>query len=339
MAAREKRRAESSDDGLAAVRHTATGELRPRDVYYSSADNLRLYAADYGDPLSPWLPVVCLPGLTRSSRDFHQLATYLAGHRHRPRRILAFDYRGRGKSEWDKNPAGYNPLTEMADVLAGMAATGVSRAVIVGTSRGGIIGMLMAIDRPGAVAGLVLNDVGPSIEALGLARIRAYVGRTPVPDDWTDAAHIQRRLHGGLFTAWGDEDWDAFARLTYREEEGHPQSDYDPALAGTLDGVELDREMPSLWNEFSALHAIPVLSIRGENSDLLSHATVARMAREHPALSTISVPNEGHPPLLVRSSLLSRISAFITALEGSGPSAEAVIPQESPAFNLDARDD
>src|SRR5688572_4945290 len=112
-----------------------------RDVTYSSFDGLRLHVRDHGDPLSPWLPVVCLPGLTRSARDFEELALHLSTHRHRPRRVLAFDYRGRGGSQWDANIENYNPLTEMTDVFDGMVALGISRAVLVGTSRGGIIAM------------------------------------------------------------------------------------------------------------------------------------------------------------------------------------------------------
>ena len=100
---------------------------------------------------------------------------------------------------------------------------------------------------------LVLNDIGPVIEARGLARIKTYVGRTPAPDDWDDAARILRRLHGAQFTALSDSDWEAFARMTYRDENGRPAGDYDPALARTLDGIEFDRPMPTLWDEFRAL--------------------------------------------------------------------------------------
>src|SRR5690606_10573258 len=112
-----------------------------REVTYTSADGLSLSARDYGNRLSPWLPVVCLPGLSRTSRDFHALALHLAGHRHRPRRVVAFDYRGRGNSAWDRDPQGYNPVTEMNDVVSGMAHLGITRAIVVGTSRGGIIAL------------------------------------------------------------------------------------------------------------------------------------------------------------------------------------------------------
>lgn len=343
MPARRTRNSAASDDGLvpAATEGGASSEAAEpaaRDVFYSSADDLALHAKDYGDPLSPWLPVVCLPGLTRSHRDYQPLAVHLAAHRHRPRRVVAFDYRGRGRSAWASDPATYNPLKEMADVCDGMTALGIPRAVVVGTSRGGVIGMLMGVARPATVAGLVLNDMGPVIGQRGLARIRAYVGRTPTPDDWADAANIQRRLHGGQFTRWDDADWDYFARLTYREEDGRPVADYDPALATTLDGVEFDQAIPTLWDEFRALKAIPVMVIRGANSDLLSAETVAAMTATHPNLETLSVADEGHPPLLRHGQVLARISAFITAIEGAGPPSDAIVPREAPEFDLDARE-
>jgi pimeloyl-ACP methyl ester carboxylesterase len=226
-------------------------------------------------------------------------------------------------------------MTEMADVFDGMAALGVSRAIVVGTSRGGIIGMMMAMTRRSVVAGLVLNDIGPAVEARGLARIKTYVGRTPSPDDWEDAAQIQRRLHSAQFPRWTDADWDQFARLTYREENGRPVSDYDPKLATTLAGVEFDRPVPALWDEFRTLAGLPMLALRGANSDLLSAATVETMRSIHPGLESIVIPDEGHPPQLRQPQVLARISAFITAIEGSGPSPEAVVPKASETFDLD----
>lgn len=311
----------------------------PRDVTFTSSDGLTLYARHYGDPISPWLPVVCLPGLTRTSRDFEDLAVHLSTHRHRPRRVVCFDYRGRGRSAWDRKIENYNPLTEMGDVLDGMAALGIARAAIVGTSRGGIIAMLMAVARPTVLAGVVLNDVGAVIEPRGLVRIKSYVGRTPKPNDWQDAANILKKLHGGTFTGLSDEEWAAYAHTTFRDENGRPASDYDPALAETLAGIEFDRPIPALWDEFRALRAVPVLVIRGENSDLLSQETLTAMAAEHPRLESITVRGQGHAPLLRQPALLQRISAFITGLEGNGPDPMAVVPREHAAYDLDADSD
>lgn len=301
-----------------------------RDVTYYASDGLALYARDYGDRLQPWLPVVCLPGLTRNHRDFDDLATFLSNHRHRPRRVVCFDYRGRGRSAWDKNAENYNPLREMNDIFDGMAALGISRAVAVGTSRGGIVAMLMGVARPATLAGLVLNDIGPEIEPLGLARLKTYVRRTPSPDDWDDAVRILKRLHGAQFTGLNDSQWMDFARKSYREENGRPAADYDPALGRSFDGVEFDEPVPTMWREFRALRSIPILAVRGANSDILSTSTLAAMAAEHPHFETIVVPGEGHPPLLAGTHLPQRISSFITGIEGSGPPIEAVVPGPVP---------
>jgi len=305
------------DDTSFAPPPPADKGVGPRDLYYASGDGLRLHVAEYGDPISPWLPVICIPGLSRSARDFHALALHLAAHPVRPRRVLAFDLRGRGKSAWDEDIAHYTPLVEMQDVLDGMAALGVDRAVIVGTSRGGLIAMLMGVARPSVIAGIVLNDVGPALEPRGLARLKTYIGRTPSPDDWSDAAHILRRLHGHQFTALDDAAWAAFARMTWRDEDGMPVGDYDPALARTFDGIEFDQPLPTLWREFAALSASPVLAIRGENSDILSLETLERMEREHPRVERLVVAGQGHAPLLMEGAILQRIADFIASAEGT----------------------
>ena len=320
----------SSTDGFVAR------VMPPRDFTYSSFDGLSLHVRVHGDPLSPWTPVICLPGLTRNARDFEELATFLSRHRHRPRRVACFEYRGRGQSQHDRDVNNYNPLTEMRDVLDGMTALGMPRAVVVGTSRGGIIAMLMAVARPTALSGVVLNDIGPVIEAQGLVRIKGYVGRTPVPNDWQDAVSILKRLHGAAFPAFGDEEWMAFARATFRDVEGRPAADYDPAISETLSGIEFDRPPPSLWNEFRALRPVPVLAIRGANSDLLAPETLAAMAADHPRFDIVEVAGQGHPPMLRQPQLIQRISAFITSIEGSGPPADAIVPKPHRPLDLDA---
>jgi len=306
------------------------------DTYYTSRDGLRLHAREYGDRLSPWLPVVCLPGLTRTARDFHALAEHLAEHKQRPRRVVAFDYRGRGLSAWDRDGAGYTIATETNDILDGMAAIGIQRAIVAGTSRGGIIGMLMALIRPATVAALILNDVGPELEARGLARIRTYVGQTPSPDNWADAVAIQRRLHGGQFTRFGDADWEAFTRLTYAEENGKPVADYDgKGLAATFAGMEADQPAATLWEEFKALKDLPMLAIHGSNSDLLTPAILKKMRAVHPWLEVVEVAGEGHPPQLTTPAVLGKVAAFLLGVEGNAPATEAIVPRAPVPYSLD----
>jgi pimeloyl-ACP methyl ester carboxylesterase len=307
----------------------------PRDRFFSSSDGLRLHIRDYGDPLSAWTPVVCLPGLSRSHRDFHDLAMHLSGHRYRPRRVLCVNYRGRSLSQWDPKIENYNPVTEVHDVYDGLAALGIPRAIVVGASRGGILGMLMGTDRPSTVAGLIMVDIGPVINPLGLARIKSYIGQTPVPDSWDDAAQILKRLHGSQFTAWGPDDWQHFAHLTYRDEAGLPIGDYDPKLSETLAGIEFDEPLPDMWSNFRALADIPIQVIRGANSDLLAAQTVGEMEDAHPGLVAVEVADQGHCPVLTGPQILNRISSFITSVEGPLPPADALIAESRPAFDLD----
>ena len=170
------------------------GELW-RDLYYASFDDLRLHVRLYPAPESKARPVVCLPGLTRNGRDFHYLASYLSHHPQRPRAVYCVDYRGRGGSQYDRHWRNYTPFIELIDALDFMTLQDLHEAAIIGTSRGGLIAMMMAAVRPTAMGVVVLNDIGPVIETTGLARIMGYVGRTSVPRSWEDAAHLLREMN------------------------------------------------------------------------------------------------------------------------------------------------
>src|SRR5437764_3332328 len=239
-----------------------------RSLFVTAQDGLRLHVRDYGARASSALPVVCLPGLARTAADFEPLALTLSSDRER--RVLALDYRGRGKSQYDRNPANYNLQFELADLLAVLTALGIGRAAFVGTSRGGILTMLLAVARPTAIAGCVLNDIGPVIELEGLMRIKGYVGKLPQPASFGEAADTLRRRFGSHFPKWDDGDWLAFAHGTFKEEGSRIVPDYDPALATVLAGVSPERPLPPLWREFDALtYYAPVMVVRGANSDVL----------------------------------------------------------------------
>jgi len=283
----------------------------------SAQDGLKLHVRDYGRHNGGALPVICLPGLSRTSADFDALATALATHGERPRRVLALDYRGRGLSEYDRDPANYNVLVETGDVLSVVDALGVSTAVFVGTSRGGILTMLLAAQRPTLIAGAVFNDIGPVVEPQGLVRIKGYVGRLPPPKSFEEGADILRWLFSGQFPKLTDDDWLADAKRTFREQNGRLVPTYDPALAKTLEGVDVERPQPPLWNAFAALGQVPLMVIRGGNSDILSAATVEAMQARHPSLTAIEIPDEGHPPRLSDPELIGRIAAFVTLCDRS----------------------
>lgn len=289
-----------------------------RSVFVSAPDGLRLHVRLYGSIVTSALPVVCLPGLARTAADFATLAHALATDAQMPRPVYVLDSRGRGRSEYDRHSANYNFEVELGDLVAALSALDIGRAVFVGTSRGGLLIMLLAAARPAAIAGAVLNDIGPVIEPKGLVRIKGYVGKLPQPTSFEDAAIVLRRLFGAQFPALTDSDWLAFAHRTFEERQGRLVPNYDPRLADILRGVDLERPLPSLWNEFDALGSVPVLVIRGANSDILSPATVKAMRARHKTLKTIEVADQGHTPLLAEPPLIARVAAFIRSCETGG---------------------
>jgi pimeloyl-ACP methyl ester carboxylesterase len=268
------------------------------DVFYRSHDDLMLYARCYGPEDLPARTALCLPGLTRNSKDFHDLALALSTHPTNPRRVYALDYRGRGRSEWDKTWRNYSPLIELIDVINLLTIKGLHDLAIIGTSRGGIIGLLLAVMRPSAVGCVVLNDIGPVIETAGLARILGYVGKVPVPINWEEAVRLVRDMNKRQFPALTDETWEALARQWFNEVEGRPAAASDPNISRALGEIDISKPIPEMWHYFDAVAGKPVMVLRGENSDILSARTVQEMAARHPSLTAYTIQNEGHAPLL-----------------------------------------
>lgn len=284
---------------------------------YSASDGLHLAGRKYGwHHLGAGPAVVCLPGLTRNSADFHELAVALSGEGLGNRRVLCLDYRGRGNSEFDKNSNNYNPLVEADDVIQGMVAAGVGEADIIGTSRGGIIAMILAAMRPGMLHSVILNDVGPQIDVKGLVRIKAYMQRSARPTNMAQAIENIKSYASTQFPEFDDEDWQKQANLIYQEKDGRLSVRYDPALIKGLKAINLDAPLPTLWPQFSGLKDIPVLVIRGANSDLLSEETVEKMKQEHSGLKVLNVPNQGHAPDLGTFGIPKRIANFLENAAG-----------------------
>lgn len=281
-----------------------------RDIFYKSSDDLRLHARHYPAPDERFRSVVCLPGLTRNSRDFHTLATYLSTHPEKPRNVYCLDYRGRGRSQYDSNWRNYVPYTELIDVLDFLTVQGLHRVGIVGTSRGGIIAMMMAALRPTAMGAVVLNDIGPVIETRGLARIVNYVGRMPLPKTWADAIHIMREINGRGFPDFTDAQWDQMARGVFEERKGRLVLSYDRKLAKAIGTVDLSRPVPDLWPQFVAMGQIPAFALRGEHSDVLSAETLDEMVERHPNLRMMIVPEQGHAPVLQEQDPVEAIGSF-----------------------------
>ena len=281
----------------------------------SAPDGLRLYGRDYGSRLWDRLPVVCLPGLTRTSADFHDIALALSQHEDRPRRVLSLDYRGRGQSDFDPDWRNYDPRTEAADTMAFLTAAGVHEAVFIGTSRGALIVMALGALRPALVKAAVLNDFGPEIDARGLIRIRSYVGKMPAPRNIEEAADILKRFSDAQFPIFSEKDWLRMARKTWREADGKLIPRYDPALMKTLEILDLEKPLPTLWPLFESLRDVPVLAIRGANSDLMSPATLDAMVQRHPKCEKFIVPGQGHAPALDDVPTMLKITDFVARVE------------------------
>jgi pimeloyl-ACP methyl ester carboxylesterase len=280
-----------------------------RSIFVSAPDGLRLHVREYGARAAPMLPVVCLPGLTRTVADFEALAPALAESGRR--RVLALDSRGRGRSEYDRNPENYNLLVELGDLVAVLIALAVGPAVYIGSSRGGLLGMHLAVAHPTAIAGIVLHDIGPVIEPKGLARLRSYVGKLPQPRSFAEGAEILRQLFRGQFPNLAAEQWLTAAQRAWQIRDGALVPTYDARLSRTLAAIDIESKLPPLWNEFDALKRVPMLVIHGAKSDILSAETVAGMAARHPGMEIIEVADEGHVPLLDGEEMTSRISAFV----------------------------
>jgi pimeloyl-ACP methyl ester carboxylesterase len=209
------------------------------DFNYATDDGLTLHGRDYGIGTEGRSTIVCLSGLTRNARDFHRLAVRLADDGWR---VIALDYRGRGLSAWDPNPANYNVLREAQDVLLALADRGLRDAVFFGTSRGGLILHILAVTAPQAIRALVFNDIGPVIETEGLKAIAHYLSVPQRYEDQGQAIRALKTLHQAQFPALGDDDWADMVAAVYRESDGVLVPDYDPAL---LDGLKsIDRSRP-----------------------------------------------------------------------------------------------
>ena len=277
------------------------------DITWLSADGLTLHARDYPADGGK-TPVVCIHGLTRNAKDFEELAPRIQAT---GRRVIAVDVRGRGQSDRDPNPINYHPGTYAADVMALLAQQGIARAVFVGTSMGGIITMVLASFAPQVIAAAVLNDIGPELSPVGLGRIAGYVGQGKPVETWADAAAYIKSVNAGAFPDATDEEWDRFARRTFREENGRPMLDYDPAIALAFK-TDPDAPPPDTGPLFRALTTgRPVLLIRGGLSDLIDEAIAMRMREAAPDMAYAEVPRVGHAPMLTEPEAWQAIQTFL----------------------------
>ena len=282
------------------------------EFFTTSQDGLKLFARRLGPANAPKTPVLCLPGIARTTADFEDVAEHLA--RAGDRAVWAFDYRGRGRSDYDPKWENYDVRIELGDILDQMTALQIPEAIFFGTSRGGLLTMLAGMIRPAAVRGAILNDIGPVIDGKGLARIKSYVGKLPKPRTFAEGGDILKRVSSTQFPTLDAAGWDKMARRTWKDVNGGLEPVYDPALLKTLELVDLEAPLPELWPQFAALNHVPVLVLRGAHSDILAHETAVAMTERHPDCTLWEVDYEGHAPLLADAPTQERVAAFVDAI-------------------------
>lgn len=279
--------------------------------FFEAADGVRLFAREYSGPDDGLTPVVCLPGLTRNAKDFETIAPRLA----QARRVICPDFRGRGRSA-HADPSTYRPDQELSDTLLLLDTLGINRFAIIGTSRGGIVAMVMAAKALDRLAGVAFNDIGPKIDKAGLIRIRSYLGSDPQFTGWDHAVDALKATNPGFHTLTESE-WLAFARRVFREENGVPRADYDAGLTQNFPSIE-DIEaakVPELWGLLDLMAELPSVVLRGEHSDLLSAETVAEMQRRHKRLAAVTVADRGHVPFLDEPESIAAIDEWMAEID------------------------
>lgn len=290
-----------------------------REIYFTSRDGLRLYARHYPSSTRDGRrrrPLVCLAGLTRNSRDFDSVAKVISCDEARGRDVYTLDYRGRGRSQFDSDWRNYTLHIELFDVLDFLTLSDLHAVAVLGTSRGGLLSMLMGAAQPTRLGAVILNDIGPVIERDGIMRISGYVGRMPAPHTWEQAARLVRKHNERHFPNLRDDDWLAVARQWFNEKDGRPIAGYDGAGLAKALAPMLDGPIPPLWAQFETLKHVPLFILRGENSDILSAETVAEILRRHPRAAAETVASEGHAPLLRDRRSADHILKFLAETDG-----------------------
>ena len=280
------------------------------EFWFDGDDGLRLFSRVYAGPRADAPVVLCLHGLMRNSRDFDDLAQRLAARY----RVVVPDVRGRGFSARDPNFKNYQVPVYLQDVTRLLVGLGVVRASIVGTSMGGLMAMVLGVMAPQMVTGIVLNDVGPELDPQGLERIRGYAGKSPPVRSWAEAIASVRDTYGTVWPGLTEERWEKIARLSHRANaQGVPEADADPLIGEPLRDPKA--AAVNLWPLWGALAKVPILAIRGANSDILSVAILERMQREkRSGLKVLTVANRGHTPLLDEPECLAAIDEFLAAV-------------------------
>lgn len=293
-----------------------------QDIRFSARDGALLYARRYASRMRSPRALVCLPGLVGNSAQFDRLARTIAQSQGTARDVYTIDLRGRGQSELGPSRQAPSLLTESEDVLDFMTMAGLRQAAILGTGHGGQLGIVMAMLRPSAVGAIIFNDSGPEFEMEGLVRLMGQIANVPVPASWTDAQLMLKHLQGRQYPRLTDDEWLDVAKSNYLERDGKPARSYDRAIAMSYSLTRGTAYRQTMWPQFEAMAHVPVLVLRGELSDVISLATVARMREIHPRLEALKIPGQGHPPLLRDGQSVTAIQDFLARHDLSETAAE-----------------
>ena len=287
-----------------------------KDFWYSSDDGLRLYARDYSAALTKnknAKTILCMHGLTRNSADFEDICSVLADRY----RLIVVDQRGRGLSDYDPNPANYNPLVYVQDMFLLLKELELSSVILMGTSMGGIMAMMMAAMKPEIVESMIINDVGPEIAKPGLDRLKKYISRSTPVSNWEEAANQTALINSIAFPEADEQFWLQFAKRLYREDDkGCPVLACDPNIAvPIIDSDEADDQnsvAPDLWPVYEQILDKPMLLIRGELSDIIDAECVLKMQKMKPDIEILEIPNVGHAPVLNEANVEPVIANFLS---------------------------
>ena len=280
---------------------------------WQSPDGLELYFRDYAGDDSGKVPVVCLHGLTRNSRDFEGLAPHIAALGHR---VIVPDMRGRGQSAYADDSATYAVPTYIADVMALLEQEGIERYVSIGTSMGGLMTMLIAQFAPEKIAGALINDIGPVVDPRGIEKIRTYLGKGGSFPTWMHAARSLEEVHGASHPTFETNDWIAMAKRSMTLcNNGRIAFDYDMKIADPFNDADENAVPPDLWPGFDALADKPLVLVRGEVSEILSAETLALMQKRAPDADTVIVPKAGHAPTLDEPEVRSAVDALLSSVK------------------------
>ncbi len=304
-----------------------------QNISFSGYDGVRLYGRRYqGAPSKR--PLLCLANITENGRVFEPLAKTLSTHETGSRSVYTLDARGRGYSENDPDWQNYTPMIEMLDVLNFITLNRLHAPTILASGWSGVITMMLATLYPSLIGPVILNDTAPKLETNGLIRVQAFIGRIPQPTSWRKAAELLKELHKSQFTDLNHEDWQRMAYQQYNDVDGRPKIAYDHNLEKALIMVDATKGAPVMWEQFQALTHVPILAIRGENSDVVSKQTLEQMFHKHPNLQMFTVANEGHTPRLDDDLSIERIRLFLEKCDAEEAAAAELANGEDIAQDL-----